>query len=293
MALLTPATGTSDFRVMHQLSVVVDRTVASIEQDMTSRQSSRTSTPQQYGSQPQHIPNRSSKHDDYSSSSRQGRPSRSACGTPTSMGNRADQVQVPRMGGVLNHSNYNSPLSSMNTAYSQMGYPELGSSAVPTSTTSASTSYIPVTDESSHHQYLYATSAAVSAAQMVHNTPGNSPQPAPVSHNPMAGYGTQAPPGAPAPDHPHQQAHTPGGGHWLGVPNSSGTWNEWTNTMADPSSQDRYSANALLTLGGVQQRGHGEAGGGEIGVGASGVQPGQSEQQWPMLIYHPPNVSGA
>lgn len=274
---------------MHQISVVVDRTVASIEQDMNSRRSSRTSTPQ-YGSQPQHISNRSSKHDDYTSSSRQGRPSRSACGTPTSMVSRADQVPMPRMGGVPSHSNYNSPLASINSAYSQMGYPELGSSAVPTPTTSANTSYIPVTDESSHHQYLYATTAAATAAQMVHNTPGSSPQSAPASHNPMVGYSNQAPPSATA--HHHQQAHTSGGGHWMGVPNPGSSWNEWTNTMVDPSTQDRYSANALLTLGGGQ-RGHGEAGGGEIGVGASGVPPGQSEQQWPMLIFHPPNVSGA
>lgn len=67
-------------------------------------------------------------------------------------------------------------------------------------------------------------------------------------------------------------------------------WSEWTSAMVDPSSQDRYSASALLTLGGGQ-RGPGDAGGG--GDMGAGVAAGGQSGQWPMLVFHPPNVSGA
>lgn len=259
--------------------------------------SSRTSTPQ-YPTQ--QITNRpaSMKHDEYGSSSRQGRPVRSASGTPTPIGNGPEQLSTQRFGGVQNTPYYNSPLTHINTAYSQMGYPELGSSAVPTPTTSAGGSYTPLNEDPHHHQqYLYATAAAASASQMVHNTPARSPAPAAAPHH-MVGYTTQPPPpGPPVPgqqQHQHQQhhhqPHGASGGHWMTVPNGGNTWNEWTNAMVDPSTQDRYSANALLTLG-TGQRGLGDHGGSEMGVGGPGVPQGQSGQ-WPTLIFHPPNVSG-
>lgn len=278
--------GASDARVMSQITSVIDRTVASIEQEMmNSRRSSRTSTPQQ-------LPSRPSKHDEYghhhASSSRRGRTPRSASGTPVPM--TADQISVPRLGGgggggggVAPGAYYNSPLTHINTAYSQMGYPELG--GTPTTSAAAGSPY----DGAHHHQhhqqqYLYATSAAAVAAataQMVHSgTPsGSSPQAAAAAasqqqHNqPMAGYGA----------HHHQ-------GSWMGVGGGGGSpWHEWTNAMVDPpaANQDRYSANALLTLGGGRQRGPGDAAGG------AGETAGPQSGQWPMMVFHPPNVSGA
>lgn len=245
-------------------------------------------------------------------------------------------------GGALGDgsSYYNSPMTQINTAYSQMGYPELATSSVPpppTTTTTASTisgSYMPTSDDSQHHHYLYAASAAANAAaHLGHNTPASSPQSATAPA--LVGYGTLPQPQAPAPQHhhphphqhhPHQhqhhqhhhhqhqpshphphshphshphphhqaQAQAPAGPatSWMAaVPGSANPWNEWTNAMVDPAAQDRYSANALLTLGGGQ-RGPGDAGAGEMGVGGhSGVSAGQSGQ-WPMLLFHP-NVSGA
>lgn len=194
-----------------------------------------------------------------------------------------------RYGGVQNTTYYNSPLTHINTAYSQMGYPELGSAAVPPPTTTAGGSYASLTDESHHHQqYLYATSAAASASQMVHNTSARSPAPGTAPHH-MVGYTTQPPPGPPA--HHHHQPHAAGAGHWMTVQNGGNAWNEWTTAMVDPSTQDRYSANALLTLG-AEQRGPGDHGSSEMGIGGPGVPQGQSGQ-WPTLMFHPPNVSGA
>lgn len=78
--------------------------------------------------------------------------------------------------------------------------------------------------------------------------------------------------------------------HQHHVPNGADTWHDWTNAIAvmDPSSQDRYSANALLTLNNAGQRG-----GHDTGVGAvPGVPHDHAAAQWPLLIYNP-NVSGA
>lgn len=74
--------------------------------------------------------------------------------------------------------------------------------------------------------------------------------------------------------------------HQHHVPNGGNTWHDWTNAIAvmDPSSQDRYSANALLTLN-AGQRGH------DAAVAVPSVPHDHAAAQWPMVIYHP-NVSG-
>lgn len=197
-----------------------------------------------------------------------------------------------RFTGVQNNPYYSPALTQINSAYSHMGYPELGSSGASPPTTSAVASYTTLADDSHHQQYLYATSAAATASQMVHNTPASSPSTASAPHSQMVSYTTQPPPEAPA-HHQHHQPHAPGGGgQWMPV-HGEKTWNEWTTAMVDPSTQDRYSANALLTLGGGQ-RGPGDSGSGEMGVGGPAVQQEHSsQQQWPLLIYHPPNASGA
>lgn len=376
--------GATDSRVMHQIQSVVDRTIGSIEQDMAAQQqqqqSSSSNTSTSYY-QPQQMHNRPVKHEDYSqgpAAGRQVRPQRSATGTPTP-GSAKDQMSSLQQhrGGGGTASYYNSPITQINTAYSQMGYPELASSGVapgppappPSTTTNASTlsgSYLPTTEDpqqqqQQHHQYLYAASAAASAAaQLGHSTPASSPQPA-TAPNPAAlvGYGAPPPQGPTPPQqqqhhnhhsshahqhhaHPQQQhphSHHPHAHHphhqqqhahhhhhhqaaaaatggpatsWLAaVPSSGNPWNEWPGAaMVDPASQDRYSANALLTLGAAPgQRGPGDASGGgaggggpgagggagpEMGVGGHPSMPaGQHAggQQWPMLLFHP-SVSG-
>lgn len=255
---------------------------------MTPHRSGHASTPQ-YSQQ--HITTRPAtvKHDDYGSTGRRHGAVRSTPSTPTPISNGSEQMATQRFGGVQSTPYYNSPLTHVNTAYSQMGYPELGGSAVPPPTTSAGGSYAPLTDESNHHQqYLYATAAAASASQMIHNRPARSPAGSGTAPHHMVGYTTQPPPG-PSAQH-HHQSHGAASGHWMTVQNGGNTWNEWTNAMVDPSTQDRYSANTLLTLG-AGQRSLGDPGGSEMGVGGPDVPHGQSGQ-WPALLFHPPNASG-
>lgn len=277
---------------MSQITAVIDRTVASIEEDMAPERSRPGSTPQ-YA--PRRVPYRQTtiKHDNYGPSTTQTRAPDASHATPRTSSHGTEPMASQRFSGIQNTPYYNTPLTQINTAYSQMDYPELGSSTVPTPTTSAGGSYTPLTDESHHHQqqYLYATSVAASASQIVHNPSIRSPGPVTAPHGPLAGYTTQAPDGLP-PQHYQDHPHSTGAwGHWATGPNGGNTWNEWTHAMVDPSTQDRYSANALLTLG-AGPRGPGDHGGRDMGVDGHDVPQGQSGQ-WPGLLFHPPNVSGA
>lgn len=79
------------------------------------------------------------------------------------------------------------------------------------------------------------------------------------------------------------------------VPNGANPWHEWTSAIAigvPPSSQDRYNANALLTLG-SEQRGSGDPGGGGGSGPHSAVSVPAQGGQWSMMMtYHNPNQSG-
>ncbi|KAJ0122004.1 hypothetical protein J7T55_002515 [Diaporthe amygdali] len=315
-----------DSRLMPQITSVIDRTVASIERDMSTKRNNSSSNDvngsvhnngtsgSQYASHPQHNPITAVKQEGYSPSAHR-RPSlRSNSTTPNSIMSGTEQIPIHRTTGMTNTSYYNPPMASPSTAYPQMGYTDLTQSTLPAPSTTASTmqsSYIPpVTEESAHHQYLYATSAAASAAaaQMAHNTPGSSPQAVAASHNPMVTYNPQS--ATPTPNHHHQQQATAG---WMNggpaapngmnavqhVTNGANTWSEWTNAIAlgvPPSSQDRYNAGALLTLGsgqrGPNDPGGGGGGGGDMG-GGGGPHAAVPEGQWSMMMtYHNPNHAG-
>lgn len=298
---------------------MIDRTVASIESDMGTRRgsssnsnSNSSNTPvSQFASHPQHNLTVAVKQEGFGSAANR-RPSlRSNTTTPNSMVNVTEQLPIHRAPGMTNASYYNTPMSATSTGYPQMGY-DLAQSALSTPTSASSSmqsSYIPaVTEESAHHQYLYTTSAAGSAAasQMNHTPPGTSPQ---TSHNPMVGYSNpQQTAAAQAHQHQQQQAAptgwmngVPPAANAMAVPNGTNPWHEWTSAIAmgvPPSSQDRYNANALLTLG-SEQRGSGDPGGGGGGGGsgpgphATVSVPGAQGGQWSMMMtYHNPNHTG-
>ncbi|KUI57360.1 Activator of stress genes 1 [Cytospora mali] len=287
----------SDSHIMAEISSVIDKTMASIENDMGTRRSSHAPTVQPHPQPHQRPQSGPTKHGTYSSSTMQQRhPRRSGSNTPTQMTNGTEPLSVHRTASMASY--YNGPMTTPNTTYPQLRYPDLGHHAGPTPTTGTSNiqqpSYIPVT-EGAPHQYIYAATAA--AAQMNHhNTSGGSPpHPGSATHNPMVAYNPQTS----GPSHPHSHPHPPGGGDWMTpsghgintvqqqqqqqVPNGGNTWQEWTNAIAmmDPSSQDRYSANALLTLNAGQRAP-------DTGVG---VVPSDNAAQWPMLVYNP-NVPG-
>lgn len=295
---------------MPQISSVIDRTVASIENDLGSRRnSSSNNTPtSQFASHPQHNLPVAVKQEGFGR-----RPSlRSNSTTPSSMVNGTEQLSIHRAPGMANASYYNPTMTTPTTAYPQMGYADLTQSALSTPTSASSSmqsSYIPaVTEESAHHQYLYTTSAAASAAaaQMNHTPPGNSPQ---ATHNPMqVAYNNAQQTAAAQQTHQHHQQQQAPAAAWMNggptvaqVPNGANPWHEWTSAIAmgvPPSSQDRYNANALLTLG-SEQRGSGDPGGGG-GGGAGGAGPhaavsvpGAQGGQWSMMMtYHNPNHGG-
>lgn len=144
-------------------------------------------------------------------------------------------------------------------------------------------------DSADTTQYMYAANSAVSAA----TGPAVSPamEQAASAPNPLIAFASQA------------TQHVAGevGDEWRHQPppptlmsqhnNSSNTWHDWTAAIAD--SQDRYSASALLTLGGSRPAA-------EVGVGATvehvpnqggglavGVAAGShAAGQWPLLLFH-------
>lgn len=303
---------------------MIDRTVASIENDLGTGRDSNSNTnssntpASQFSSHAQHNLTVAVKQEGFGSAAHR-RPSlRSNSTTPSSMVNVTEQLPIHRAPGMANASYYNTSMSAPSTAYSQMGY-DLTQSALSTPTSASSSmqsSYIPaVTEESAHHQYLYTTSAAASAAaaQMNHTPPGNSPQAVTAPHNPMVAYNN---PQQTAAGQTHQQHQQQAPSGWMNggpavqqVPNGANPWHEWTSAIAlgvPPSSQDRYNASALLTLG-SEQRGSGDPGGGGSGPGSGGgggggagpghhatvSVPGAQGAQWSMMMtYHNPNHAG-
>lgn len=312
---------------MAQITSVIDRTVAAIENDVGTRSNSNSnsnSTPtSQFASHSQHNLPTAVKQDGFGSAAHR-RPSlRSTSTTPSSMVNGTEQLSIHRAPSMSNASYYNPPMTAPTAAYPQMGYADLTQSALSTPTSASSSmqsSYIPaVTEESAHHQYLYTTSAAASAAaaQMNHTPPGNSPQSATATHNPMMAYNNPQQAATTTQSHQHpqqQQQQAPPG--WMNggpaaVPNGTNPWHEWTSAIAmgvPPSApQDRYNASALLTLG-AEQRGSGDPGGGPgqgpgpgpgPGPGGAGGPhaavsvPAAQGGQWSMMMtYHNPSHGG-
>lgn len=72
--------------------------------------------------------------------------------------------------------------------------------------------------------------------------------------------------------------------------NRGNTWHDWTAAIAD--SQDRYSASALLTLGGGARDAMAGTGVPEVNTGASTNDINGVAQQWPMMLFEPSAPGG-
>ncbi|KAK0631322.1 hypothetical protein B0T14DRAFT_489904 [Immersiella caudata] len=124
-------------------------------------------------------------------------------------------------------------------------------------------------------QYLYEQAPAVSSASVPSVSPVDQPTPSP---NPLIAFASQAT------QHVAGQTGEEWRPHAQLLPHNAGnTWQEWTAAIAD--SQDRYSANALLTLGSSQA--------GDLGVNTQHVNQGDAlaaanphAGQWPLLLFH-------
>jgi hypothetical protein len=144
---------------------------------------------------------------------------------------------------------------------------------------------IPYNDASGHtsdtipydsdKQYLYAQAAGqVAAAHAQAQTQGQV-----VSHNPLSNFAAQA-----------TQMTQP---EMMWRQEASG-WHDWTAAVVD--NQDRYSANALMSLGAGNRSvgvvNDGNTGGSDmsIGVGMNGATvPTTANMQWPLLLFHDVN----
>ena len=183
--------------------------------------------------------------------------------TSTQNGNGATSIDVsaasrstPAGNGVF----YDPSIAAATTPYSHLAYAD--QSSVPTTN---GTSNLQAYDANDSTQYLYAATAAAAAAASV---AGGAHQ---AATNPLVAFASQA--------SQHVSNHT--GDDWARAMTGQNTWHDWTAAMAD--SQDRYSANALLTLG-SGQRSDGTT---DLGVGADGTVTATNHAgQWPMLIFH-------
>ncbi|KAL2261944.1 hypothetical protein VTK26DRAFT_2952 [Humicola hyalothermophila] len=134
-------------------------------------------------------------------------------------------------------------------------------------------------------QYLYAAAPAVTTA-----TTPNVTTAADAAQNPLIAFASQATQhvaGQAAAENWSSQTHLMAAHNAAA---STNTWHDWTAAIAD--SQDRYSANALLTLGSGRP--------GEVGTAGvvdhvhQGDAMGTSHTgQWPLLLFHDGSGAGS
>ncbi|ORY55922.1 fungal-specific transcription factor domain-containing protein [Pseudomassariella vexata] len=265
------------------VSVIVDRTIAWIERD---RQQPKLTAPVPQVSQD--MLKQSPQPSSYATLA-------NAPGNATASHNGADSGSAPAPGPPRNSSNTNS-------YYTETG-PEPATYPLPYSDPNANPANNLPYDPNTENQYnLYAQAASqVPTAHM---------QAAP---EPQAPAQTQAQPQTQVPDHNNplstfaaqatQMAQPDMTSLWRqpapGTTSSSGgnTWQDWTAAVVD--NQDRYSANALMSLGGSNRPAVNVTEGAEgMGMGVNGgsmnvngvngapVTTSSANMQWPLLIFH-------
>ncbi|KAL2129434.1 hypothetical protein VTI74DRAFT_7808 [Chaetomium olivicolor] len=248
-------------RLATEMSAIIERTINWIEQDMGRRPGSPSAQPslkQESSSYPQPSlkPN---QHPENSYA-------HVAAATAAS--------ESQRNAGTTNGgSYYDSAVTAPATSYPSLNYGEQSGAG-------AQQNGNPTGDSTGGTPYVYATASAAAAAA--------APNPAPTveqpdaSHNPLIAFASQATQhvaGQAATDSwPAQSqliAHNPA--------SAANTWQDWTAAIVD--NQDRYSANALLTLGSGRP--------GEVSTGGVVEHVSQGDGtgtahagQWPLLLFH-------
>ena len=129
--------------------------------------------------------------------------------------------------------------------------------------------------ESAENQYMYSAPPAVSVPTVPSSGPVTEP---PAPPNPLIAFASQA----------TQHVAGQAGEDWrphgqLASQHTGNTWQDWTTAIAD--SQDRYSANVLVTLGSSRPA--------DVPAGAEHANPGDAAGaanshtgQWPLLLFH-------
>ncbi|KAL2150933.1 hypothetical protein VTH82DRAFT_6031 [Thermothelomyces myriococcoides] len=280
--------GTGD-RLATEISGIIERTISWIEQDMGRKPGSSTgeaSIKQEPGS--------------YPASAKQKQPIENTSNPmlPASVGTIASSEQ--RSAGATNGSTYyNGAVAGSTAPYPPpLGYGDQsngeatlnsnGNGTVESSTTTTTTTTTTAT-ATDGTQYLYAAASAATAAAGSNHT-GTLNQAA-AAQNPLVAFASQATQhvaGQTAESWPTQTS-------LMGHPAAAhaNPWHDWTHAIQD--TQDRYSANALLTLNSGRP-GDAGAGTGTVvdHVGQGDAMTSAHTGQWPLLLFHDGsgNVSG-
>ncbi len=194
--------------------------------------------------------------------------------------NAGSAAQDQRGAGTTNGSSYYDPsVAAPSAAYPSLGYAEGSTGGVQQNGNATAESA-----DGAH--YLYATASAATAATASNATAAMEQA---AAQNPLIAFASQATQhvaGQAADNWPAQtqlMAHTAA---------PANPWHDWTNAMQD--TQDRYSANALLTLNSARP---GDVGaGGVVDHVSQGDAMGSTHAgQWPLLLFHdgPGGVSEA
>ncbi len=256
-------------RLAKDVSAVIEKTIGWIELDMRRKAvSSPTQALIRQSGSPSQQPLTTLKQE-------QNPPTPAPSGTPSEH----------RSGGTNNGGPfYDSAMPNATAPYPNMQYNDQtpGGSNTP-ATNSGIAITAPPYDPTDTSQFMYSATPAASAAAASTISPVTD-QSTPAQ-NPLVAFASQATQHVTAGQagtsedwrqHPQLISHSTGN-----------TWHEWTAAIAD--SQDRYSANALLTLGSARPN--------EIATTQGDVMAAAPSHtgQWPLLLFHEGgnSVSGA
>ncbi len=213
-------------------------------------------------------------HDDAGKSHPQYTPNTNGSATPSDQRNGTPN-------GNANY--YDQNVNNSSTTYPPLGYSDQSAAApLPGQNGNGNAPVAGSYDLGETAQYLYSNASGTAAP------PSASEQESASTQNPLVAFASQAAQhvsNQSAEDwRPQAQAQAQ---LMVAAAQGGNPWHDWTAAIAD--SQERYSANALLTLGGGRQEdiGHGAVSGeadmSGLGVGGTGTS---HSGQWPLLLFH-------
>lgn len=258
-------------RVTSEVGAVIERTINWIERDMT---------------RPPASPARQVAIKQQSPPYQQTMSTKQPLDNALAPGGARATVSEPGNPATTNGASYYDPgIATPATSYPALNYGDQTAGAV-----SLGQNGTGVVDSTDGAQYLYAAASAATAATAA-NTTAAAMEQAAAAQNPLIAFASQAT------QHVSGQAEN----GWNPQPTllahsgaSANTWQDWTNAIQD--TQDRYSANALLTLNSGRP-GDVSAASGVVNPHAPGpgdALSGAHTGQWPLLLFHDGsgNVSG-
>ncbi|KAK0719251.1 hypothetical protein B0H67DRAFT_532893 [Lasiosphaeris hirsuta] len=257
-------------RLANDVSTIIERTMSWIEHDMNRKA---------VNSPPQSLTNQPSGSPFQPLAALKQEVDNTSASAPSGASNE------PRSASTTNGTYYNPTIGGSTTPYPPLGYNDQAASGAGAHQNGAGIGVGGAYDSADNGQYMYATAPSVSAATVPSVSPVvEQPAPAPNRLIAFASQATQHVAGQAGEDwRPHAQL--------MSQQNTGNTWHDWTAAIAD--SQDRYSANALLTLGSGRP--------GDVGAAVEHVAQGDTigvptshSGQWPLLLFHdgPGGASG-